>query len=135
MADIQSLNLVVMVGRVTGEIKLDKGKGKDKNTSLARFSIATNEKYQEFPTSVQYHNLSIWGKKADMCKKWLRKGSLVAVKGKLRHPRWTADDGSPRSMTVVNVDEITFLGKKEEFEEAPKEEEVKHEREPGEDPF
>ena len=40
MAGISSLNLVVLVGRVAGDVHFDTGKGKDKITSMARFSLA-----------------------------------------------------------------------------------------------
>ena len=135
MANIQSLNIVILVGRVSSDIQFDTGKGKDKNVSLARFSIATNEKYGNSKQSVQYHNVVMWGqKRAEFCKKWIKKGQLLCIKGKLKYKQWKDEEGNYRKTTQVNIDEITFLGKKEDYADGPKEEEPE-DKPKGSDPF
>jgi len=59
---------------------------------------------------------------------------LIAIKGKLRTNRWKDDQGNSRKTTQVNIDEITFLGKKEDFADGPKEEEPE-DKPKGSDPF
>ena len=135
IAEVQSLNLVVLIGHVSSDIQFDTGKGKDKNVSLARFSIATNERYGASKSSVQYHNVVMWGqKRAEFCKKWIKKGQLLCIKGKLKHKGWKDKEGNPRKTTQVYIDVITFLGKKENYADGPKEEEPE-DKPKGLDPF
>jgi len=52
----------------------------------------------------------------------------------LRNQRWKDEEGNTRKTTQVNIDEITFLGKKEDYAEGPKEEEPE-DKPKGSDPF
>lgn len=137
MANIQSLNLVILVGRVSSDIQFDTGKGKDQNVTLARFSLATNEIFGDSKSAVQYHSVVMRGqKRAEFCKKWIKKGQLLCIRGKLKYRGWKDEEGNPRKTTQVNIDEITFLGKKENYADGPKEEEPEPEDKPtGADPF
>ena len=119
MADLNSINLVLLVGRVAGDIKYDKGKGPDQNVSLVRFSLATNEVFQGSRNKVQFHSLVAFGSKADLCHKYCKKGMLLAIKGKLRNNKWQDDQGNKRTTTQIGIDEITFIGKREDYEEKP----------------
>jgi single-strand DNA-binding protein len=124
-----------LVGRVAGDIHYDKGKGKDHNVKLIRFSLATNEVFQGSKNKVQFHSLVAFGAKAELCNKWCKKGKLIAIKGKLRNQRWQDEQGNKRKSTQVNIDEITFLGKKEDSAAVPKEEGPTPETEGRKDPF
>jgi len=136
IAEVQSLNLVVLIGHVSSEVQFDQGKGKDKNFSIAKFSIATNEKFGASKSSVQYHNLIMWGpKRAEFCKKHIKKGQLLCIKGKLKHKGWKDKEGNHRKTTQVYIDVITFLGKKEDYADVPKEEGPTPETEVRKDPF
>ncbi len=136
MSDFQSINMVILVGWVSSDIKFDTGKGKDEDVTLARFSLATNEMYGESKQLVQYHNCVMWGhKRAEFCKKNLKKGQLICIKGKLKYRAWKDEKGNPRKTTQVNIDEIIFLGKKGEHVDLPKEEEPATQRKGKPDPF
>lgn len=136
MSDFQSLNVVILVGRVSNEVQFDRGKGKDKDISLAKFSLATNERYEKSKQSVQYHPCVMWGReRAEFCKKFIKKGQLIAIKGKLKHKGWKDEEGNPRKTTQVNIDEVTFLGKKGDYVDVPKKEGPTPETEGKKDPF
>ena len=122
MSDVNSINLVILVGRVAGDVRFDTGKGKDKNLTIAKFSIATNETFKGSKNIVEFHNLVAFGKRAELCNKWCEKGKMVAIKGKLRTKRWKDKEGRPARTNQVDIDEITFLGKKEDYADGPKEE-------------
>jgi single-strand DNA-binding protein len=81
---------------------------------LAKFSLATNETYRnkagEKVTDTQWHNLTVWGKTADIVEKYLRKGSEVAVEGKLLNRNYTDKDGVKRYVTEIQVNELVMLG-------------------------
>ena len=82
----------------------------------AAFSIATSETYKnakgEKVEDTQWHNLVIWGKLAEMAGKYLKKGSEVAIEGKLVHRVYETDKGEKRYITEINVNEFEMLGAK-----------------------
>ena len=107
-------NKVQLIGNLgmSPEIKtLDGGK------KIAKMSIATNESYKnangELIKDTQWHNLIAWGKTADIIEKYLKKGSEVAVEGKLINRSYTDKDGVKRYITEIQVNEVVLLDKKE----------------------
>jgi single-strand DNA-binding protein len=60
-------------------------------------------------------NLKIWGKIADVAANYVRKGSMVAVSGKLENETWTDRvSGEERSKPVLNVKDLTLLDSKKD---------------------
>ncbi|MDO9186830.1 MAG: single-stranded DNA-binding protein [Bacteroidia bacterium] len=84
---------------------------------LAKMSIATHESYKnakgELVKETQWHNLIAWGKTADIIEKYLKKGSEVAIDGKLINSNYTDKDGVKRYVTEIEVNEVLILGGKE----------------------
>ncbi len=80
-------------------------------------SIATNESYKnakgELVKETQWHNLIAWGKTAEIIEKYLKKGSEVAIDGKLINSNYTDKDGVKRYVTEIEVNEVLILGGKE----------------------
>jgi len=129
---------VFLVGHVTKE--LPKPTPSKTGADFCAFNIATNEKYKKGDETVSrafYHRVVAWGKKAEFCSKYLMKGTMVSVMGKLRPRVWDDKEGKTRRLTEVQIDEITLLGKRqdrqEEVEEEQPEEEEREEKR--EDPF
>src|SRR3972149_5984928 len=81
---------------------------------VAKFSLATNETYKnkagEKVTDTQWHNLVAWGKTAEIIEKYLKKGSEVAVEGKLLNRNYTDKEGVKRYVTEIQVSELLMLG-------------------------
>ena len=107
-------NKVQLIGNLgmSPEIKtLDGGR------KLAKMSIATNESYKnvkgELVRETQWHNLIAWGKTAEIIEKYLKKGSEIAVEGKLINRNYTDKDGVKRYITEIQVNEVVLLDKKE----------------------
>lgn len=103
-------NKVQLIGNLgmDPEIKtLDGGK------KLAKMSLATNETYKnakgEKVTETQWHNLIAWGKTAEICEKFLKKGGEIALEGKLINRNYTDKEGIKRYVTEVEVHEILML--------------------------
>jgi single-strand DNA-binding protein len=104
-------NKVQLIGNLGNapEIKtIESGK------KLARFSMATNEVYRnakgEKVTETQWHNLVAWGKVAEMVEKYLKKGTELAVEGKLINRNYVDKDGVKRYITEIQVNELLMLG-------------------------
>ncbi|MEO7991412.1 MAG: single-stranded DNA-binding protein [Chryseolinea sp.] len=84
---------------------------------MASFSIATSDTYKnqkgEKVQDTQWHNLVIWGKLADIAGQYLKKGSEVAVAGKLVHRNYETAGGEKKYITEINVSEMEMLGSKD----------------------
>jgi len=83
---------------------------------LAKFSIATNESYRDENgkevKETMWHNLTVWGKQADIAAKYLKKGSEVAIEGKLSNRNYTDKEGVKRYVTEIIVNDFLMLGGK-----------------------
>jgi len=107
-------NKVQLIGNLgmNPEIKVLDGQKK-----LAKMSIATNESYKnakgELVKETQWHNLIAWGKTVDIIEKYLKKGSEVAIEGKLINRNYTDKEGTKRYITEIQVNELLILGSKE----------------------
>ncbi|MDO9186829.1 MAG: single-stranded DNA-binding protein [Bacteroidia bacterium] len=81
---------------------------------LAKMSIATNESYKnakgELVKETQWHNLIAWGKTAEIIEKYLKKGSEVAIDGKLINRNYNDKDGVKRYVTEIEVNEVLLIG-------------------------
>lgn len=107
-------NKVQLIGNLGAapEVKnLESGK------TFARFSIATNESYKndkgEKITDTTWHNIVAWGKTAEIAEKFLKKGSEVAVDGKLTNRSYDTKEGEKKYITEVVINEIVLLGGKD----------------------
>lgn len=84
----------------------------------ASFSIATTDAYKnqkgEKIKDTQWHNIVIWGKLADIAGQYLKKGSEIAIEGKLVHRVYETTGGEKRYITEINVDELLMLGNKQQ---------------------
>jgi single-strand DNA-binding protein len=83
---------------------------------MARFSMATNEFYQnakgEKIEETQWHLIVAWGKAAEIAEKLLDKGSEVAIDGKLVNRTYTDKDGIKKYITEIELNEFLLLGNK-----------------------
>ena len=108
----QVKNSVRLIGHLGQDPEL-KETGKSK---LVKFSLATNETYKneagEKVEETQWHNLIAWGKQAEVAKQYLKKGSEIAIEGKLTSRSYDDKDGIKRYITEIVVRDFSFLGKK-----------------------
>lgn len=91
--------------------------------SVATFSLAVKRDYGD---ETDFFNIVVWGKNGENCAKYLDKGSKVLVVGQLQNRSYEAKDGSKRTVTEIQANEIEFLTFKEKEE---KEETVTAKRE------
>jgi single-strand DNA-binding protein len=94
---------------------------------VTSFSVATNRQYTnnngETIKETIWFRISVWGKMAETCNQYLKKGSKVLVEGRLTAdsatggPRiWTGQDGSPRASFEVSASTVRFLSSRNESE-------------------
>jgi single-strand DNA-binding protein len=84
------------------------------NNKYARFNIATTEKYTnkagEKTSETTWHRITLWNQQAELAEKYLSKGSMVAIQGKMVNNDYTDKDGNKRSSYEIKVSEIMLLG-------------------------
>ncbi len=94
---------------------------------VTSFSVATNRQYTnnsgETIKETIWFRVSVWGKMAETCNQYLKKGSKVLVEGRLTAdaatggPRiWNAQDGTARASFEVNAQTVRFLSSRGETE-------------------
>jgi single-strand DNA-binding protein len=92
--------------------------------AVTNFTIATTEKWKDKQTgeqkeAVEWHRITTYGKLAEVCSQWLRKGSLVFVQGKLTTRKWTDQQGIERYTTEIKADTMKMLGGRDQNQQAP----------------
>jgi single-strand DNA-binding protein len=104
-------NRVQLIGNLGNapELKEINGIGK-----VARVSMATNERYKnargEYVSETTWHNLVLWGKQAEIAGQQFKKGSEIAVEGKIVNRTYEAKDGSKRYISEIKVESFLLLG-------------------------
>ncbi|MFP4058991.1 MAG: single-stranded DNA-binding protein [Bacteroidales bacterium] len=106
-------NRVSLIGHLGNDPEI---KEMDGGKTLAKINLATNDVYKDSEgkkvTETQWHNLIIWGPQAKTAQKYLKKGSEIAVDGKLVHRNYENKDGVKKYVTEIIVSEFAMLGKK-----------------------
>lgn len=106
------VQLIGHLGQDPEVFRFDGGKTK------VTMSIATNESYTnkqgEKVDNTHWHNLVVWGKTAEIAEKYLKKGSELAVEGKLTSRSYETREGDKRYITEVIVNELLLMGGKKD---------------------
>ncbi len=83
--------------------------------SVSSFGLAVNRRWTnrqgERVDQVDYFNIVVWAKLAELCTDYLSKGSPVAVEGRLQSRSWETEDGQKRSVVEIVAENVQFLGK------------------------
>ncbi|MGO9056762.1 MAG: single-stranded DNA-binding protein [Candidatus Binataceae bacterium] len=82
---------------------------------VASFSIATTESFNDRSGARQertdWHNITVWGKQAELCSQYLKKGRQVYIEGRISNRQYEAKDGSgKRYRTEIVAQRVQFLG-------------------------
>ena len=116
-----SVNKVIIIGHL----------GKDPETRFApsgdaicNFTVATSEQWKDKATgdkkeATEWHRISAFGKLAEICGQYLKKGSQVYVEGSLRTRKWQDKDGQDRYTTEIRSDAMRMLNKNETISAPP----------------
>lgn len=106
-------NKIQLIGNLGSdpEVKtFDSGKKK------VNLSLATSDNYYDANgdkvEQTQWHNVIGWGKTADIAEKYLRKGSEIAVDGKIQYRSYDDKNGEKKYITEIVINEMLMLGKK-----------------------
>lgn len=108
------LNRVVLIGRLTKDPDI---RNLPNGTPVANFTLAVDRpfKNQQGEKETDFVPIVVWRKQAESCAKYIGKGSLVAVDGRMQ-VRSYEQDGKRRYITEVVADAVRFLDKKKQAE-------------------
>ncbi|MFY0644573.1 MAG: single-stranded DNA-binding protein [Bacteroidia bacterium] len=103
------VNKVILVGHLGKDPEV---KYLDQNRAVANMTMATNERYTDRNGNkveqTEWHNLEMWDGLAKVAEKYLRKGSLVYVEGKIKTEEWERDNQKHRT-TRIRVNTMNML--------------------------
>lgn len=112
------MNRVALVGRVTKDIEIRKTQS---GVSVARFSLAVNVR-RKGENTAEFFNCQAWKGTADFLGKYVRKGALVSIDGRLHQNVFTDKFGKRVEQVIVLVDNVEIL-------KWPKEQEPRNDQE------
>lgn len=105
------LNKVMIIGRLTRDPEL---RQTPNGASVCQLGLATNYVYTNQASGqkveqVEYHNVVLWRKLAEIANQYLKKGRRVYIEGRLTTRSWDAQDGTKRSKTEIIADNMIML--------------------------
>src|SRR3989344_810771 len=102
-----NLNKAFILGRLTADPQLRATPG---GQQVASFGVATNrtwtDKSGQKQEQVEFHNIVVWGRQAELVSQYLNKGSLILVEGRLQTRSWQDKQGQQRKTTEIVADRI-----------------------------
>ena len=106
-----SVNKVIIIGNLGKDPEMRYMPSGD---AIANLRIATTDKYKdrngEMQEATEWHSVAFFGKTAEICGQYLKKGSQVYVEGSLRTRKWQDKDGNDRYTTEIRGDRMQMLG-------------------------
>lgn len=114
-----SVNKVILVGNVgrDPEVRYLDGGQQGQQTKVATFTLATSERYKdrsgELRENTEWHNIVAWRQPADVCERFVKKGTQLYIEGKLRTRSYNDANGVKKYTTEVVVDTLQLLGRRE----------------------
>lgn len=105
------LNRAILIGRLTKDPEV---KYMQNGTPVASFTLAVDRtfKNKDGQKEADFIPIVAWRKTAELCEKYLTKGSQIAVVGRIQPRSYDAADGSKKYTTEIVADEVHFIGGK-----------------------
>jgi len=104
------LNRATLIGNLTRDPEV---RTTPSGQSVANFAIATNRYWNDASgnrqSAVEYHNIVAWGKLADICSQYLKRGRKIYIEGRLQTREWEGQDGIKRRTTEIVADNMIML--------------------------
>jgi single-strand DNA-binding protein len=113
---MSGINKVILVGHLGKDPEVRHLEG---GVAVASFPLATSETFNKDGRKVEqteWHNIVMWRGLADVAAKFLQKGKLVYIEGKLRTRSFEDKEGIKKYTTEVVAENFTMLGRKTDFE-------------------
>lgn len=110
---MSSLNKAMIIGRLGQDPDV---RYTQSNTAVANLSVATSERYKdkqgEWKENTEWHRVVAWGRLAEICQEYLKKGSQVYIEGPIQTRQWEDKEGQTRYTTEIKALTMTMLDSK-----------------------
>ncbi len=110
---MRGVNRVILIGNLGKDPDMQYLEG---NIGVAKFSLATTETYKDrggkLVSQTEWHIVVLWRGLAELAQKYLHKGSLVYIEGRLRTRSWEDKEGNKKFATEVVGDNLIMLDKR-----------------------
>ncbi|TVR30224.1 MAG: single-stranded DNA-binding protein [Balneolaceae bacterium] len=107
---MSSLNKAMVIGRLGADPDV---RYTQSNTAVATISVATTERYKdkngELQENTEWHRIVAWGRLAEICQQYLKKGSLAYFEGPIQTREWEDKDGQKRYTTEIKALNMQML--------------------------
>jgi single-strand DNA-binding protein len=108
----RSVNKVILIGHLGKDPEV---KYTPSGTPVAKFTLATNERYKDkegnWQDRTEWHNLVAWQRTAEIVGEYCKKGSQIFVEGRLRTDSWDdKETGQKKYRTEIVINELVLLG-------------------------
>lgn len=117
---MSDLNKAMVIGRLGKDPEVRATQG---GTKVANFSVATSKKWKDKKgdahEETQWHRIIAWGKLAEICEKYLKKGKQVYIEGELQTREWKDKEGVTKYTTEIVASNLQMLGNKDGGGEQP----------------
>lgn len=91
----------------------------DSNRTVTRFGLATNRVWKDQngnkQEEAQFHNITAFGRLAEICAQYLKKGSKIYVEGRIRNSSYTSQDGQTKYWSEIIIENMQMLSSRTDF--------------------
>lgn len=112
---MRGVNRVMLIGNLGKDPDMQYLEG---NIGVAKFPLATTETYKDrngkLVSQTEWHTVVLWRGLAELAQKYLHKGSLIYVEGRLRTRTWEDKEGAKKFATEIVGDNLIMLDKRTE---------------------
>lgn len=109
---MSGVNKVILIGNLGSDPQV---RYTPQGTAVANFNIATSERFNnkagEREERTEWHRIVAWGKLAEICQQYLKKGKQVYIEGRLQTRQWEDQQGQKRQTTEIVAQQMTMLGR------------------------
>lgn len=110
---MRGVNRVMLIGNLGRDPDVQYLEG---NIAVAKFPLATTETFKDragkLISQTEWHTVVLWRGLAELAQKYLHKGSLVYIEGRLRTRSWEDKEGNKKFATEVVGDNLIMLDKR-----------------------
>jgi len=117
---MSGVNKVILVGNLGADPTM---RYTPSGTAVANFNLATTERFTnkngEREARTEWHRVVAWGRLAEICNQYLKKGKQIYVEGRLQTRNWEDQSGNKRYTTEVIANNMVMLGRAGEAGDVP----------------
>jgi single-strand DNA-binding protein len=109
---MSGVNKVILIGNLGSDPTVRFTQG---GTAVANFNIATTERFNnrngEREERTEWHRIVAWGRLAEICQQYLKKGKQVYIEGRLQTRQWEDQQGQKKYTTEIVASNMQMLGR------------------------